>query len=447
MKQIKLYVSVLTLTFLLSCSTRSDDNGNSTTTVVPVTPTNLIGTVASPTQINLSWTDNSTNETGFKIDRKVGSGNWVTDYGIVSNADVINFSDTSVSAGTTYSYRVSSFNSVGKSLTYSNDVTLTPTAAPILPTVTTTAASSITETTATSGGNISNDGGAALTTRGVCWSTSPNPTIALMTKTNDGAGTAAFTSSITGLVANTTYYVRAYATNSVGTAYGNEVNFTTLQNPTGINIAGPNVTDIDGNMYQSVTNCGLTFTKQNLNVSKYSDGTPIPQVQDPTQWANLTTGAWCYYENNTANGPIYGKLYNWYAVAGIYDATSAANPALRKKLAPTGYHIPSDAEWTTLITCLGGAGVAGGKMKATGTSLWLSPNTLATNESGFTAMPGGVRDIDNVFTDIRVLGSWWSSTVNIASEAWYQYLVTDLGNINRNDGSLYLGFSVRCLRD
>ena len=141
----KKILSLIALILVCSCSTSSDDNGNSNTAVVPVTPTNLIGTVASPTQINLSWTDNSTNETGFKIDRKVGSGNWVTDYGIINNADVINFTDTSVSAGITYSYRVSSFNSVGKSLTYSNEVTLTPTAAPVLPTLTTTAASSITK--------------------------------------------------------------------------------------------------------------------------------------------------------------------------------------------------------------------------------------------------------------------------------------------------------------
>lgn len=162
-------------------------------------------------------------------------------------------------------------------------------------------------------------------------------------------------------------------------------------NPNGINIPGPNATDIDGNTYQSVTNCGLTFTKTNLNVSKYSDGTLIPQVTDPTQWANLTTGAWCYINNTTANGTTYGKLYNWYAVVGIYDAASAVNPALRKKLSPTGWHVPTDAEWTQLTDCLGGEPVAGGKMKSTGTSLWQSPNTAATNESGFSGLPGGYR--------------------------------------------------------
>ncbi len=130
--------------------------------------------------------------------------------------------------------------------------------------------------------------------------------------------------------------------------------------------------------------------QQNLNVSRYTDGTPIPQVTNQSQWANLTTGAWCYYDNDTSNGVIYGKLYNWYAVAGIYDAASLANPALRKKLAPTGWHLTSNEEWLILISDLGGDSVAGGKMKQAGTTLWADPNALATNSSGFTGLPGGI---------------------------------------------------------
>ena len=144
---------------------------------------------------------------------------------------------------------------------------------------------------------------------------------------------------------------------------------------------GSGITDVDGNTYNSVIIGTQEWTKENLNVSKYSDGTIIPQVTDPTQWGSLITGAWCYYNNTTANGTTYGKLYNWYAVAGIYDAASAANPALRKKLAPNGWRIPGDTDWTKLTIFLGGEGVAGGKMKATGTSLWQSPNTDATNSS------------------------------------------------------------------
>ena len=242
---------------------------------------------------------------------------------------------------------------------------------------------------------------------------------------------------------------------SIKTADMDSITFKRPVNPNGINIPGPNVTDIDGNVYASVTNCGQTWTKQNLNVSKYSDGTPIPQVTDPTAWANLTTGAWCYYANNTANGPIYGKLYNWYAVAGIYDAASAANPALRKKLAPTGWHVPTDGEWSNLINCLdvnadGGnnPNTAGGKMKSTGTSLWISPNTAATNESGFTGLPAGCRIGDGSFATIGTNGIWWSSSENLTTLAWFRSLYYNVGYAYRNYyyTKLY-GFSVRCLRD
>ena len=216
-----------------------------------------------------------------------------------------------------------------------------------------------------------------------------------------------------------------------------------------------NLTDIDGNVYESVTICNQTWTKSNLNVSKYTDGTPIPQVIDPTQWANLTTGAWCYYNNDPANEAIYGKLYNWYALAGIYDAASANNPALRKKLAPTGWHVPTDAEWSSLINCLdpnadGGnnfSNIAGGKMKATGTSLWISPNTAATNESGFTGLPGGYRFGDGTFYYVGGSGGWWSSSEDGTASAWTRDLGYDDGGAYRYGSSKRIGFSVRCIKD
>ena len=434
----KLLLFSLSILLLYGCSTSSDGNGNSTTTVVPLPPSNLTGTVVSTTQINLFWADHSTNETGFKIERKTGTGT----FAVVSTTatDVTTFNDIGLSLGTTYTYRVYSNNAVGNSLTYSNELTLTTSSVISLPTLTTTAASSIATTTAVSGGTISSDGGATITARGVCWSTSTNPTIALSTKTTDGTGTGVFTSNLTALSANTTYYVRAYATNSVGTAYGTEISFITSNTPSA------SVTDIDGNTYQSVIICSQVWTKSNLNVSKYSDGTPIPQVTDPTAWANLTTGAWCYYNNDAANGTTYGKLYNWYATAGIYDAASLANPTLRKKLAPTGWHVPSDAEWTTLTTCLGGESLAGGKMKETGTAHWDSPNTGATNSSGFTGLPGGYR-YDDAFGNIGYSGLWWSSSEYYTAYAWYRDLDYSDGDADRYVNDKIYGFSVRCLRD
>ena len=249
---------------------------------------------------------------------------------------------------------------------------------------------------------------------------------------------------------------------SIKPADMDSITFKRPTNPTGINIAGPNVTDIDGNTYQSVTNCGLTFTKQNLNVSKYSDGTSIPQVQDPTVWASLTTGAWCYYNNDPANELVYGKLYNWYAVVGIYDAASAANPLLRKKIAPAGWHVPTDTEWSMLINCLDPNGsaehgdfefnISGGKMKATGiieagTGFWYEPNAGATNESGFTGLPGGYRLKELEFNNIGYIGGWWSTSEYFTGNAFYRYVGKGNGNAIVNGINMEYGFSVRCLRD
>jgi uncharacterized protein (TIGR02145 family) len=197
----------------------------------------------------------------------------------------------------------------------------------------------------------------------------------------------------------------------------------------------------------SVTIGTQVWTNKNLDVTTYRDGTPIPQVTDPTAWVNLTTGAWCYYNNDPANGAIYGKLYNWYAVAGIHDAESLANPALRKNLAPTGWHVPSDDEWSTLISFLGGGSVAGGKMKSTGTSLWQNPNTAATNQSGFTGLPAGFRDFFGTSSIIRLRGLWWSTSENFGVYAWGRYLNCTDGTANRNEYEKWYGFSVRCLKD
>ena len=188
-----------------------------------------------------------------------------------------------------------------------------------------------------------------------------------------------------------------------------------------------------------------TWEIKNLDVTTYSDGTVIPEVSDPTQWAALTTGAWCYYNNTTANGTTYGKLYNWYAVAGIWDEASKTDATLRKKLAPTGWHVPTDAEWTTLTTTLGGTSVAGGKMKAT--TLWNSPNTDATNSSGFTGLPGGCRYDDGAFGDVGYGGYWWSSSEDEAASAWYRSLHYDYGDADSGASNKPDGSSVRYLRD
>ena len=172
-----------------------------------------------------------------------------------------------------------------------------------------------------------------------------------------------------------------------------------------------------------------TWTTKNLDVIKYRNGDAIPQVQDANAWANLRTGAWCYYENNTANGSSYGKLYNWYAVN---------DP---RGLAPKGYHIPSDAEWTILSDNLGDE--AGTKMKSS--SGWKN-NGNGTNTSRFEGLPGGCLNFKGFF-NIGAFGYWWSSSEDYPNNAWYRFLYSNYGNVGRDYYGKHYGFSVRCLRD
>ncbi len=177
------------------------------------------------------------------------------------------------------------------------------------------------------------------------------------------------------------------------------------------------------------------WMSKNLDVAFYRNGDPIPQVTDATAWAALTTGAWCYYNNDSTQGNKYGKMYNWYAVN---------DP---RGLAPQGWHIPSDAEWTTLETTLGGSLVAGGKMKEAGTLNWTTPNTGGNNNSGFGGLPGGLRGNLGVFNNVPNYGFWWSATEDVTTIAWYRFLVYSSGGISRVNVNKHYGFSVRCLRD
>lgn len=301
------------------------------------------------------------------------------------------------------------------------------------PVLTTTKVSEITRTTAKCGGTITSDGGAAVTARGVCWGTSQTPTIADH-KTTDGAGTGSFTSLITELTGNTEYYARAYATNSEGTGYGDAVPFM------------PAVADVDGNTYQVVKIGNQWWMAENLKVTHYRNGGAIPNATGNADWSSrIISGAYCSYNNDTTYTAVYGNLYNWPAVNDI------------RNIAPVGWHVPSDEEWKELEMTLGMSKAEadaegwrgtsqGGKLKEAGTAHWKSPNTGATNESGFSALPGGYRADVGTFYDIDSNAYFWSSTSLPNLCAYGRVLSSSHSGVSRKFSIGSWGFSVRCLR-
>ena len=195
-----------------------------------------------------------------------------------------------------------------------------------------------------------------------------------------------------------------------------------------------NVTDADGNVYRTVAVGSQTWMSENLRTTKYSDGLAIPNITGTVEWEDLTTGAYCWYNNDVNNKTTYGALYNGHAVN-------------TGRLCPAEWHVASDAEWTTLITYLGGESVAGGKLKETGTTHWSTPNAEATNSSGLSFLPGGDRDFNGKFENITLAGYWWSSTANYSFSNWLRLIGNTGGAIARPSYNNEFGFSVRCVKN
>jgi len=303
---------------------------------------------------------------------------------------------------------------------YTGDVTL------IIPVVYTLEPFNITGNSAMVTGEIFSNGGAAVIASGVVWSTSSGPTVALATRTTDGTSQGTWVSTITGLTENTTYYVRAYATNVNGTGYGEEIMFTTPAQ-------GTTILDFDGNIYNTLVIGTQTWLAQNLKTTHLNDGTAIANVTDPIDWSMLGTPGYAWYSNDPSGNADYGILYNWNTV----------NTGL---LCPTGWHVPTDIEWNTLITFAGGGTVAGGKLKETGLSHWLSPNTGATDEYGFTALPGGIREYMGMFMDLGTSGSWWTSSM-VSVDPFAVRMNTFSAEIFIMQMMGGSGMSVRCIKD
>ena len=282
---------------------------------IPLPPTELRATVVSTNQVDLSWKDNSTNETAYKVERKTDSGNF-SEIGSTSK-DVTTFSDQTVSLNTTYTYRVYSTNTAGKSILYSNEATVKTIS---VPTLTTTALTEVTAIGAKSGGNISSDGGSPITARGVVWSTETAPTIALVTKTSDGTGSGAFPSTLTGLTGNTKYYIRAYATNAAGTSYGEELSFTTTAAA-----VLPSIT--------TVTVTEITSSGAKTGGSITSDGNS-PITARGVVWGTAT-GPTIALATKTSNGSGNGAFVS--SITGLEANTKYYVRAYATNSAGTGY--------------------------------------------------------------------------------------------------------------
>ena len=359
------------------------------------------------------------------------------------------FSDTltGLETATTYYIRAYATNEFGTSYSEEESITM-----PDYPTVTTSSVTDIASTIATSGGTVTSDGGTIVTARGVCWSTIPNPTIA-DSHTTDGTGTGSFTSSVTGLTAVTTYYVRAYATNNVGTSYGDELTFTTLETPCG----EFTLTDIDGNTYNTVQIGTQCWMKENLRTTKYADGTSISQGSSTSS----TTAYWYYPNNDASNKTTYGLLYNWTAVMRN-SSSSSANPSGVQGVCPTGWHVPSDAEWKQMEIAVGMTPIEADNLQQwrgsiakslSGTTGWASSSSLnvpgnisGNNSSGFSALPAGNYYYGS-YLDFGDGANFWSATEDDSSNAWQRILSYRYAGVGRYYGNKGNGCSVRCLRD
>ncbi len=316
-----------------------------------------------------------------------------------------------------------------------------------LPVVITSSLGQITTTSAEVSGEVTSDGGTEATERGVCWSTAPLPTTS-DSRTLDGSGEGKFNSTLTGLLPGMLYHVRAYVSSALNTTYGEQYSFRTR---TGT------ISDYDGNTYWTIQIGSQNWMAENLKVTHFSDGNPIPLLDSEEEWNGMGNWgkAYCWYGNDASNINVFGALYSWAAATNLTPLSEPISGDIQG-VCPDGWHLPSDDNWKELEIYLGMSQEQadstftrgtdeGGKLKANGTILWESPNSEASDESGFHALPGGYRL--NGFMYLGNTAIFWTSTEKDETWAWYRSLYTHNGGIRRGTENRISGLSVRCLEE
>jgi uncharacterized protein (TIGR02145 family) len=409
---------------------------SASTAVTPVAP----NTVPGPPTSVVATAGNASASVAFVAPTNNG-GSAITGYTVTSSPGGITATGTTspinvtgLTNGTAYTFNVVATNAIGNSVASTASTAVTPVAPNTVPDPPT----AVVATAGNASASVAfvpptNNGGSAIT--GYTVTSSP------------GGITATGTTSpinVTGLTNGTAYTFTIVATNAVGNSSPSTAS-SAVTPLVPFTCGTSTVADIDGNSYNTVLIGTQCWTKSNLKVTKYNDGTAIPdETANTAGWAGLTTGARSDYTGATSYIATYGYLYNWYAAKGV----STSGSTTYKNICPTGWHVPTDAEWTALVTQLGGNTVAGGKMKSTGTANWVGQSAGTDNSSGFSALPGGARDGLGGFAGIGTTALFLSATENGGFDAWHRELTFIADNVDRPINiNKTLAASVRCLKD